>query len=73
MFFMNEGLNCPVMTTDPATVRYRRYTLELLSEVTDRVELAASDTATVQDMESAGTACDTLKTFLGMLREQRLN
>ena len=73
MFFMNEGLNCPGMTTDPATDRYRRYTLELLSEVIHRVELAASKTATVQDIESAGRACDTLKTFLGMLREQRLN
>lgn len=73
MFFMNAGLDCPIVASDPATDRYRRYTLELLSELTHRVELAASNTATAQDMESAGTACDTLKTFLGMLREQRLN
>ena len=73
MFFINEGLDGPIIASDPATDRYRCYTLELLSEVSQRVERAASDSATLQDMESASAACDTLKTFLEMLREQRLN
>ena len=73
MLFMDERLGCPTTTSDIATDRYRRYTLELLSEVSLRVERAASDTGTREEMEFAVTACETLKTFLGMLREQRLN
>ena len=68
---MDEPLDCAVVTPDLATDRYRHYTLDLLREVGQRVERAASDGAALQDVETAIVACDTLKAFLSMLMARR--
>jgi hypothetical protein len=62
-----------IRAPDLNTERYRRYTLTLLKEVRQRVEHAASDRTTIEDVETALVACDTLQTFLRLLKERHLN